>query len=537
MILVIVKIENHEARYLRIFLQTNLMFNNEKSSLNNESKPRFVPTNYELMAIKKIAGDSIIAFFVILFLTMCMFYVLGYFQAMPRNLRGNHLISKAALRYKILWNNRKYKYKSYQIVGVPYPHRGENLHTMISGTTGSGKTVIISDLVSQIISRGDRAIIFDKMGTYLEKFYRPDVDVILNPFDRRSHSWNFFNEVDCSAHLESIATALIPNDGNAADPFWVKSARAVFVEVCEIIRKNGNSTTKEMIKVLLLSDFKSLAKFLRNSPVKSIIDINSPKTALSVMSVLSAYLKCLKYVENNGAEFSIRQYISTEGNNGCLFISSKADIHQALLPLVSAWVEVAANSILNQQSVKNNQKTWIILDELPSLHYLPSLELGLAESRQFGGCIVIGFQSFPQLRSRYGRDIADTICSLCGNKVILRNPDYDTAKWSSDILGYSEVQEYREGYSFGSQTIRDGLSINLEKAIKPIVLPAEIMNLNNLEGYLSLCNNSPLAKFKLKYYERDKIAARFEENSSMFNSVHSGAVSTSLKGLSELDKL
>ena len=38
----------------------------------------------------------------------------------------------------------------FSIAGIPYPERTETQHTIVSGTTGSGKTVLISDLVSQI---------------------------------------------------------------------------------------------------------------------------------------------------------------------------------------------------------------------------------------------------------------------------------------------------------------------------------------------------------------------------------------------------
>ena len=51
-----------------------------------------------------------------------------------------------------------------RIAGIPWPKRAETQHTMVSGTTGSGKTVLISDLVAQIRSRNERCILYDKMG-------------------------------------------------------------------------------------------------------------------------------------------------------------------------------------------------------------------------------------------------------------------------------------------------------------------------------------------------------------------------------------
>ena len=54
-----------------------------------------------------------------------------------------------------------------RIAGVPWPKRAETQHTVVSGTTGSGQTVLISDLVSQIRERGERCILYDKMGSYM----------------------------------------------------------------------------------------------------------------------------------------------------------------------------------------------------------------------------------------------------------------------------------------------------------------------------------------------------------------------------------
>ena len=70
--------------------------------------------------------------------------------------------------------------------GYPGPERAETQHTIVSGTTGSGKTVLISDLVSQIRKRGERCILYDKMGTYTRSFFVPARDVLMNPLDARA---------------------------------------------------------------------------------------------------------------------------------------------------------------------------------------------------------------------------------------------------------------------------------------------------------------------------------------------------------------
>ena len=61
----------------------------------------------------------------------------------------------------------------YTLAGIPYPHRLEQSHSMLIGTTGAGKTTELRSLVSQMRQRQDSAVIFDLTGAYVEAFYDP----------------------------------------------------------------------------------------------------------------------------------------------------------------------------------------------------------------------------------------------------------------------------------------------------------------------------------------------------------------------------
>ena len=127
----------------------------------------------------------------------------GYRLKQKKRLRGAELVSDAgaepagarsARRSEHCISNLAGAPAPYRIAGVPYPERTETQHTIVSGTTGSGKTVLISDLVQQIRQRGDRCVIYDKMGSYTQAFFDPDRDVLLNPLDARAPRWTPFFE-------------------------------------------------------------------------------------------------------------------------------------------------------------------------------------------------------------------------------------------------------------------------------------------------------------------------------------------------------
>ncbi len=54
------------------------------------------------------------------------------------------------------------------------------------GDTGAGKSALMFQVLRQVQSRGDSAIVYDPAREYVRRFYNPERgDVILNPLDKR----------------------------------------------------------------------------------------------------------------------------------------------------------------------------------------------------------------------------------------------------------------------------------------------------------------------------------------------------------------
>ena len=140
---------------------------------------------------------------------------------------------------------------SCRIAGVPYPARAETQHTIVSGTTGSGKTVLISELVAQIRARGERCVIYDKMGSYTRSFFDLDRDVLLNPLDARSPRWSPFFEARNPRDFDTMAAALIPQQKDTVDPFWVTAARQLFANGAAVLRERGVTENRVLVDHLL----------------------------------------------------------------------------------------------------------------------------------------------------------------------------------------------------------------------------------------------------------------------------------------------
>ena len=356
------------------------------------------------------AGLGVIALF------LAWFWYRGVQLSRQRRIRGAELVTARELRRQVRPVHLRARdrmpgwkeLRPYRIAGIPYPERTETQHTIVSGTTGSGKTVLITDLVAQIRARGERCVIYDKMGSYTAAFLDPVRDVLMNPLDARAPRWSPFLEARNPRDFDMMAAALIPQQKDTVDPFWVTAARQLFSNGAGVFWKKGVTENRVLVDHLLKTDLTALAEAMEGTVAQSIVDPENPKTALSVRAMLTANLSALEFLPDTGKPFSIREWISDDDGGGFLFLTSRGDQHASLRGLISTWLEIAVNAMLSL-SQSDGRRIWVILDELPTLHQVPSLQPGLAESRQFGGCFVLGVQVASALRDLYGRNGAETI--------------------------------------------------------------------------------------------------------------------------------
>ena len=413
-------------------------------------------------------------------------------------LKGDKILSCADAK-KIIVN--KDLNSTLTLAGLPLIRDSETAHLFFHGTTGSGKSNAIKELLDQIKKRGDRAIIYDKSCNYLEEFFDPRYDYLLNPLDDRGLPWDLWKECRDAADFDSLAAAQIPMPLSTQDPFWVNAARTIFSSAAHEMRNDEDRSITKLLKYLLSADLNVLQKYLKGTPAETLVSSKIEKTAISITSVLATYLKSLKFVKDGENPFSIRQWIKDEKEKHWLFITSLGDRHETLKPLISSWIDVAVNALLSL-APDPKRRIWLILDELTSLQPLPYLTQTLSESRKFGGCIVIGVQNYAQLAKLYGQDGAREISSLLNTRFMFRQPDPEMAKWSANNFGESILDEVREGISYGANTLRDGISINRIEVKKALVSYSEIMSLANLTAFVRLPGNIPVTNVNFVYKSR-----------------------------------
>lgn len=435
--------------------------------------------------------------------------------AFHQKLRGSEMVNHAKLA-----SMYKEPEKQLRFIGVPVPKSAEYLHFLFTGSTGSGKTVGISDLIQSSQERGtDRILCVDPNGGFLRHFYK-DGDVILNPFDERGTGWSIFNEIRTKFDCEQYAISMIPKSPSTEQESWNSYARVLVSETLIKIREDANIDT----------DFNGeLFYWLINAPVESVVDEESgeiielglydflkgsPAQGLfharemfySIKGVITQYVKPHKYLKSG--DFSIRDYL--ENGKGNLWITWREDQLVSLKPLISCWIDVICASILSMSDTEKERKGFLlVLDEMDSLEKLNFVVQALIKGRKHELCVIGGIQSLAQLDETYGKNEALTLRNSFSNNAVCQLASGDTysAQEYSKIFGQHEVTRYQNSMSVGTSGGKG--SRQLQKETESLIIPSQISGLDPLWFFFKFAQSKYVCKHKMPYVDRPHIAKGF----------------------------
>ena len=344
--------------------------------------------------------------------------------------------------------------------------------------------------------------------TFVEKFYRPETDIILNPLDRRTSQWSPWGDVPRDYHYDQIAASTIPD--KTGDPFWAQAARGTLVAVLRKLAREKQMLISVLLDRLLRSKLKDLAAFAAGTDAAAFISLEGERTSAGIQAELASVMRSFSYLDDTRKGLSIREWVENEKDDGWLFITVKADQLPSLRPLITVWLDIAISAIMSL-APDRDRRLYCVIDELPTLQKLPSLSDFLARARKYGGCGILGFQSYPQLEATYGIQDAAAITGYCSTWVALRANDTPTAKHVSENLGQVEQVEANEGMSYGVNDMRDGVNLSRMQVTRPLVMHTEVTNLPNLSGFLRFGRNLPVVRFADSFNSVATIAEGFVE--------------------------
>jgi len=421
------------------------------------------------------------------------------------------------------------------LAGHAVPMEDESKHFKLIGTTGTGKSTAISEMLVGALGRGDRAVIADPDGGYVRRFYDPGRgDVILNPFEPRSAKWDLFGEIDNDYDVEQLARSLIP-DHEGADRSWRAYARTFFSAVTAQARAAGTREVSELYRLLVVAGTAELKTLVAGTPAQPFLEEHNGRMFDSIRSVTSSAVAALEYVARQGGRpLSVREWIRGQAGaqeapaaatRGVLFMPYRAGQIAALRSTISAWMRLAIFEAMNREGGGAQERLWFVVDELDALGQIDGLKDALARLRKFGGRCVLGFQSVAQVSSTYGGGEAQTIVENCGTTLILRCSGSEhggTSQFASRLIGQSEVlrittsRSQRHNEWFPNITRAEHLSV------EPAVMASQIEQLPDLRGYLKLASRPEWRRVRLDPETSPRERAPSPERQSTCRSASAG---------------
>ncbi|MBP7865973.1 MAG: type IV secretion system DNA-binding domain-containing protein [Acidobacteria bacterium] len=475
-----------------------------------------VPVSEYRQGLDRYLGRRIAAFeatFVSVFRWSFLVYLLAvayvaFFLHRSRKLSGDRFLRGAAkVPFEALQDGMKKTVDAddgpgafnLKICGLDFPRDSETKHVLIMGTTGTGKSVLMNQVVRQLVQRvkrhgtHEKMIIYDVKGEFLSKHFldgAPETlrafgvepDLVFYPFDRRCLRWSFFNEIRSDADFDVYAKIVFtPPKEAVADPFWLNAAKDVFVAGLRFLHLSGKRANAD-IWDFFCQDLPDIAHQLQALPLHhrmalKHIDTQNKGPGASVISVLTEKISFFRYLSGLDGPFSFRDFItSSRGRN--LFLLNIKNYASIFRPLMTFAFDVMIRETLSLPDTdrKENRRIWFCIDEIGSLDQISVLFDLLTVARSKGGCLLVANQDLGRIEDIYGRANRRTFYNNFNTNFILRLNDPDTADFLSQSIGEREVIKVMGSRQMSPRESGDRKSFTDQDKTEKLILPSEFIN-------------------------------------------------------------
>ena len=414
----------------------------------------------------------------------------------PKGYRRGALILTGARARREMRRGAAWGERVIRIADIAVPALDETKHFKIVGTTGTGKSTAIRQVLRTALARGDRAIVADPNGSYLLEFRdRLRGDIVLNPFEEESAGWSPFAEIQERHDVEQLVSGLIPAGDDSSGREWRGYARTFVAAIVRRCHEAARRDNAELWRLLFIAPNEELRPLVAGTAAQPFLDPENARMFGSIRAVAASALAALEHVRQpDDRPFSVRRWV--QRGRGALFLPYRPGQVAALRSIIAAWIRLAIYEAMEGREA--DRRLWFIVDELDALGAIDGLKDALARLRKFGGRCVLGLQSVSQVSSLYGAD-ANTLIENCANTLILRCSSSDkgggTAAFASRLIGEREIMRRhvsrgrdRRGF-FSAESVRHSVNTSDQPVTETAVLPSELEQLPDLTGYLKTASS------------------------------------------------
>ena len=332
---------------------------------------------------------------------------------------------------------------------IPLTDEVLSRHILYMGTTGSGKTTAINQLLRQLIKKmsdDDTMVIFDTKGDFRKLFYRPGTDVIISNDESATAFWNIFHEalIDGPERAEEnfleIASNLFGEKiRHSSSPFFPQAAKDVFYGLLMYLYHANKDISPENL------NNEELYYFIRDAHMDEVVSALGSYTNLrglidyiysgdSVMSEQSQGVYSeLRLIANElfrsnfrkNGDFSVRHFVRKRGGR-ILFIEYDLSTGMVLAPIFRCLFDLAIKEALSRKTKGKIGNCYFVIDEFKLLPNLEHVDDGVNFGRSQGAKFIVAMQNINQIIEAYGREKAFSILSAFGTSVTFKLTDKES---------------------------------------------------------------------------------------------------------------
>lgn len=377
-------------------------------------------------------------------------------------------------------------------LAVPDPTLG----FYFEGTAGSGKSVMIENLLYQAAQKGFAGVVYDYEGNPLEEDGAILTRLVYTAL-KKSHDVNTrFAFLNCSDLTKTVrCNPLSPkylkseldfiSAGNTLmknlekewvekTDFWASNAINVVVGSALKMRKsNPQFCTIPHLVSFILSDFRAVLNYLATDkelepwimPVMSAYKQQANQQTAGVIS--SSQLPLTKlftpeifwvFAPPEAEEFSLD--ITNKKDPVFFCIGNNPKQKAALSPVIA----LVLSTCMEQMNQFDRVKSLFVVDELPTI-YIPNLDTLPATARKKGVITTLTVQTFEQLVQANGKVNATIIRDNLSNQFVGKTNSYETADRIAKLFG--EYKKTETSYTFSESGESQTQSSKNERFLQP----------------------------------------------------------------------
>ncbi|MFD1187203.1 type IV secretory system conjugative DNA transfer family protein [Pontibacter rugosus] len=372
--------------------------------------------------------------------------------------------------------------------------------TLLIGTPGSGKSFsVVNPFIKQLLAKGFSMAVYDfkfpDLGriAYYHYLVHKKRGVLKN---HKFHVVNFnsvehsrrFNPLkpeylptlaDATETAEALLQSLTKNDKESgAAQFFTQSAVNFLASCIFFLSRHdgGRYSTFPHVMAFINQGYDEIFDLLFTEP--QLMSLLSPfRTAYKnkAFDQLEGQIGTLKI--NIGRLATKETFWVLSGDDFDLKITNPEDPSVLVIAndpstqsINSACNALILNRLTKLINSKGNIPCGLIVDESPTL-YVHKVENLIATARSNKIAVLLGLQELPQLRQQYGREAADTICSVAANVLSGSVRNRETLDWLEKIFG--RVRQQKQGLSID----RNRTSISMNEEMGSLIPASKIANL------------------------------------------------------------